>query len=230
MTPPQYPASLRNLMNSFKHSPCNRWNLYVITDIGMAAPRSYKEIVFDVLDGGANVIQIRDKETPFDMLADICRDLRPIFHRHDAMMIINDDPILAAESGADGIHVGQDDMSIAEVRAIVGPETIIGLSTHTKQQALDAESSGADYIGIGPIFPTLTKEMYCPALGLEMLEWAAGTLKIPFVPIGGIGKDNIYNVWRVAYRAPAVISAIMKAGNLAEATRDLINRMKKGGQ
>jgi len=205
-----------------KKELCRNWNLYVITDIGMAAPRSYQQIFHEILLGGANVVQLRDKTTPFETLVDMGRKIKPLFEEFGATLIVNDNPYLAKEINADGVHLGQEDMPVDIAREIVGDEKLIGLSTHTKTQALMSMLMDVDYIGIGPIFPTMTKKQIYEPLGLSMIGWALREIRIPYVPIGGISSKNISDVWRIGKRAPAVVSAIMKAPDITTATQNLI--------
>lgn len=205
-----------------KKELCRNWNLYVITDIGMAAPRSYHQIFHEILLGGANVVQLRDKTTPFEILVDVGRKVKPLCEEFGAALIVNDNPYLAKEINADGVHLGQEDMPVDIAREIVGDEKLIGLSTHTKTQAMMSMLMDVDYIGVGPIFPTLTKKQIYEPLGLSMIGWASREIRIPFVPIGGINSKNISDVWRIGKRAPAVVSAIMKAPDLTAATQSLI--------
>lgn len=203
------------------------WNLYVITDINMAAPRSYLQIVREILEGGSNVIQIRDKTTPFDELMEIGKKIRQMVNEYGATMIVNDNPYLAREIDADGVHLGQHDMPVDIAREIVGQDKIIGLSTHSKQQALISTYQDVDYIGVGPVFSTSTKKSGNKPLGTDTLAWIIKMLRTPVVAIGGIGSENISEVAEKDIAAPAVVSAIMKSKNLTNATRDLIDIIKK---
>ena len=210
-----------------KSKICRNWNLYVITDLSMALPRTYSQIIHEVLLGGANVIQLRDKTTPFEKLIDISRKFRPLFDEFGATFIVNDNPYLAKEVNADGVHLGQEDTPVDIAREIVGDECIIGLSTHSRTQVLKAMLQDVDYIGLGPIYPTTTKSHPYKPLGLEMVAWGAREVRIPFIPIGGITSQNICDVIRVGKTTPAVVSAVMKAPNLMEATRNLISIIRE---
>jgi len=206
-----------------KKDICNHWNLYVITDLAMAAPRSYPQIVREVLLGGANVIQIRDKTTPFEEMVEIGRKIKPLFDEFGATFIINDNPYLAREIKADGVHLGQEDIPVDIAREIVGQDKIIGLSTHSKLQTIQALFMDVDYIGIGPIFPTATKQYPYAPLGLDMIKWVSREIRLPFVPIGGITSENILEICLLGATAPSVISAVMGKDDLTCATRELID-------
>jgi thiamine-phosphate pyrophosphorylase len=210
------------MMNKDKKEICRKWNLYVITDLGLAAPRRYPQIVREVLLGGANVIQIRDKTTPFEEMVDLGRKIKPMFDEFGASLIINDNPYLAREIDADGLHLGQEDMPVDIAREIMGPDKIIGLSIHSKQQAIHALFLDVDYIGLGPIFSTPTKQYSFSPLGLEMIKWVSREIRIPLVPIGGITSDNILEVCRQGATAPAIVSAVMAKEDIQGATRELI--------
>lgn len=206
-----------------KKELCRSWNLYVITDLRMAAPRSYPQIIREVLMGGANVIQLRDKTTPFEELVEVGRRMKPLFEEYRAALIVNDNPYLAREIDADGVHLGQQDIPVDIAREIVGPDKIIGLSTGSKQQAIHAMYLDVDYIGIGPIFLTSTKKIVRPPLGVKIIEWARAEVRLPIVPIGGITKKNIRSLRHEKGVTPAVISAVMDSDDMTAAARDLID-------
>jgi len=213
-----------DIMNTLdKKEICNSWNVYVITDMHMAAPRSYFQIIREILMGGANVIQLRDKTTPFEELVETGRKLKPLFDEYGATFIVNDNPYLAREVDADGVHLGQEDIPVDIAREIMGKDKIIGLSTHTKQQAILAMYLDVDYIGVGPVYATSTKKQKYSPLGLKFLSWIQKEVRLPFVPIGGIQKENITDVCHSGGTAPAVISAVMKADDLTLATRELVD-------
>ena len=205
-----------------KKEVCRNWNLYVIADLGMAAPRTYVQIIREVLLGGGNVLQIRDKTTPFEDLVEIGRKIKPLFDEFGASLIVNDNPYLAKEINANGVHLGQEDIPVDIAREILGEDKIIGLSTHTKQQAIQALYLDVDYIGLGPIFKTSTKKSRYAPLGIKMIEWMTREISLPVGPIGGISKYNIAEVCKSGRNTPAVISAVMKEKDLTAATRDLI--------
>ena len=195
------------------------WDLYTVTDLAMADGKSYPEMVDGLLAGGARVIQLRNKSSTFEELVEVGPSLLEKTRAAAAQLIINDNPYLAREIDADGVHLGQNDFPVDLAREIVGSDKLIGLSTHTKPQANQATLSGADYIGLGPIYNTTTKKMEYNPRGLEIVRWAAEKLDIPFVCIGGITLDNLPDVLAAGARCCAVISGIMKQGDLAEAVR-----------
>lgn len=188
----------------------------------MTKGRSYPEIVLQALRGGARIIQLRDKTTSLEELIKIGRRLKSLTAEYNALFIVNDNPYLAQAIGADGVHLGQLDMPVDIAREIVGKDKIIGLSTHNFRQITNAVKQGeVDYIAIGPIFPTDTKKQEYPPLGVEVLRWAATNLSLPFVAIGGINKHNIVEVVEAGARLVAVISAVMQAPDITQATQEL---------
>lgn len=141
--------------------------------------------------------------------------------RSGVTFIVNDHVDLALMVGADGVHLGQDDLPPAKVRELVGDEMIIGLSTHSPAQAGAAVRSGADYIGVGPIFATRTKEDVCAPVGLEYLDFVVKNIDLPFVAIGGIKEHNIAEVRKRGARCIAMVTEIVGAGDIAARVRSL---------
>ena len=197
------------------------WDLYVISDLELAGGKSYPEIFESVLRSGVRVMQLRDKETPFEDLVLLGRRLMKMCRQFEAQLIINDNPYLAKEIDADGVHLGQLDCPVEIARDIVGREKIVGVSTHNVAQALKAQMSDADYIAIGPIFETQTKRAAGGALGATMVRWAREHLKKPFVCIGGIQQHNIRELMEQGARCCAVISAVMGAPDMQLAASNL---------
>ncbi|MCX7626018.1 MAG: thiamine phosphate synthase [Candidatus Sumerlaeaceae bacterium] len=213
------PDYLINTVSAFSFRPCE-WGIYVITDTALAK-RSHLEIAREVIEGGGKVIQLRDKSLPREELLPIAREIRQLTTEHGVTFIINDDPWLALEVDADGVHVGQEDMSVAEVRKIVGPEKIVGLSTHTLQQALVAASLPVDYIGVGPIFPTRTKENPWPAVGIDLLREVRKKVSLRITAIGGINEKDIPELVRAGAHNIAFIGEVMRAHSICEKVRRL---------
>ncbi len=142
-------------------------------------------------EAGARIIQYRDKHSTRKEMAAIARKIREYTYDSETLFVINDYIDVAMIVGADGVHLGQDDISIEDARKIVPENFIIGISTHSLEQALEAERAGADYIGIGPVFATPTKEDYIP-IGIETVKAVSETVNIPFVAIGGLNLQNIH--------------------------------------
>ena len=200
--------------------------LYLITDNNH--DNKILEKVKAALTGGAKTIQYRAKDTRPDERRDIAERLRSLCHQHGATLIINDFPELAREVDADGVHLGQDDMPPVQARQIVGPSKLIGISTHSVDEALKAEAQGADYIAFGSIFPTATKDN-TTLVGLKSLGMVRKAVRIPLVAIGGITPEGAFQAINAGADAVAVISGIMADDDPGRAAREyalLFNRHK----
>ena len=170
------------------------------------------------LRGGADLFQLRDKNLDADELLAAAVPLRELCHRHGALFVVNDHPGVAAAADADGVHVGQDDMAVAEARAIVGDERLVGLSTHTPAQIDAAE--GVDLIGVGPVHATPTKEGR-PAVGLELVRYAARHARAPWFAIGGLDETNLPAALEAGATRCSVVRAIAEAADPEQAARRL---------
>jgi thiamine-phosphate pyrophosphorylase len=197
--------------------------LYVITDQTLAPGRTHVEIARAAIAGGARIIQIRDKHADDRAFYDAAVEIRKLCSEAGAMFFVNDRVHIAAVS-ADGVNVGQTDLPIAAVRAILGPNAIIGVSCDSIEQAIEAERDGADYIGFGPVYPTSTKLDAGPVSGLETLRQVCARVALPVVAIGGIGAANIAEIASAGAASAAVVSAIVCANDMKEATIDLTRR------
>lgn len=198
--------------------------LYLITD----HDERLVERVADALSGGVSVLQYRNKEKDYPSRLAEARELQELCASRDVTFIVNDDPRLAVESGADGVHIGQEDGSIGHARGILGPAKIVGISTHSLEEAVKAEEEGADYIGFGAMYPTGSKEVrYMPGPGL--LNSVKTAVSLPVVTIGGITRDNAGPVIDAGADAIAVISAVLshpEPGLAATELSLLFNRRK----
>jgi thiamine-phosphate pyrophosphorylase len=194
--------------------------LYVITgDHGGEVDTA--RIVEAALDGGANVIQLRKKTMPMLEQYRLAQALRILTREHEALLIINDHADLAIAADADGVHLGQDDLPPDAVRALPGFDgRLIGRSTHSLAQAQLAVHEGVDYVAVGPVYPTPTKEGR-PAVGTALVSRVAGVMDRPFVAVGGIDHDNAASVVGAGARAIAVVRAVYDAPDPAEAARRL---------
>jgi len=187
--------------------------LYGITAEEYSLGRSNIEVVKAMIEGGIKIIQYREKENKtFDQKLLECREIREITRKNKVIFIINDYVDVANAVHADGLHLGQDDMSIKDARKLFNG--IIGISTHSPEQANKAVADGADYIGVGPIFPTKTKKNCMAAVGLESLEYAVKNVNIPFVAIGGIKEHNIQQVINLGARTVALVTEIVGSKNI----------------
>ncbi len=170
------------------------------------------------LRGGVDIVQLRVKRGTDEAVLSAARRLAAICARHGALFVVNDRPDLAAQAGADGVHVGQDDVPVAQARATVGPDRLVGLSTHSPAQ-IDA-AAGADYIGVGPVHATPTKPGR-PAVGLELVRYAAEHARVPWFAIGGIDRDNVEEVRAAGAERIAVVRALTEADDPVRAAAEL---------
>ncbi len=182
--------------------------------------RDHVEVVAAQIKGGADVIQLREKEMSKRDRLEIGLRLRKLTNREGVLFIVNDDVDLALILEADGVHLGQDDIPIRFARPLM-KDKIIGVSTHSLEQINEAVASGADYIGVGPVFETVTKEDREELIGLDLLLKIRDKCPIPYVAIGGIGKDNIRSLTGIGCHRAAVISDIMLASDIEERCRTL---------
>jgi thiamine-phosphate pyrophosphorylase len=179
------------------------------------------------LSGGAGMIELRDREVPRNLLDRTAQTFRRIADTYSALFIVNDDPTLARSCRADGVHLGQDDLPVAEVRSTLGPDVLIGLSTHSREQIDGVE--GADYISVGPVWETPTKEGR-PAVGLELVRYASEHAPLPFYAIGGIDPSNAPQVVEAGARRLCVVRAIRDADDPADAAAQLRRAFMEAGE
>lgn len=194
--------------------------LYCITALPLSQGRSTVAVVAAMLEGGARIIQYREKRVPRLQAYQECVAIRRMTRALGAAFIVNDHCDLALAVDADGVHVGQDDMPVEVVRRLVGPRMAIGLSTHGPAQATAALFLPVDYIGVGPVFPTSTKEDVCAPVGLDAVRHAA-TQALPFVAIGGISRHNLAQVVAAGARTIAMVSEVVTAPDIAARVREV---------
>jgi len=190
------------------------YSLYVIVGQKFTLGRPLEEVVEAAIAGGATVIQLREKDCPARRLIEAGMILRRLTREKEVPLIVNDRVDVALAVGADGVHLGQDDLPLAVAREILGPGKVIGISTHSVEEALLAQQQGADYIGVGPIYETKTKDAADNPVGLELLSQMAGKITIPRVAIGGITAENAYEVVLAGADGVAVITAVASAADV----------------
>ncbi|MBI1746968.1 MAG: thiamine phosphate synthase [Acidobacteria bacterium] len=200
--------------------------LYAITDRKLSARATHLEIVKELIRGGAEFIQVREKGLDALSLYQQIRTVMAYARPRGVIIIINDRVDLAMATDADGVHLGQDDLPVPAARRLLGPTKIIGLSTHSLAQALRAEQEPVDYIAMGPIFPTKTKESSNPPVGTAIIKKLSSRLSKPIVGIGGINLRNAAEVLAAGAQSVALISDLATAGNIAGRTRLLINTLE----
>lgn len=191
--------------------------LYVIISSNLMK-KSLEEVLQDVIEGGADAIQLREKTMSDREFLIIARQVRKVTAQSKTVFIVNDRVEIARKADADGLHIGQSDIDITTARSILGHNKIIGVSTHTISQARRAQQSGADYIGVGPVFSTATKS-YEPPVGLDYVQQVKKEITIPFVAVGGINIGNVQEVLRAGGRRIAICSAIICSENIIGVTR-----------
>jgi thiamine-phosphate pyrophosphorylase len=192
--------------------------LYFISD-ARPGGRPLADVLEPALAGGADLFQRRDKTASDDALLAACAIARDLCTRAGALFVVHDRPDIAARAGADGVHVGQDDASVTQARQVVGPDVLVGLSTHSPGQ-IDAVSDDADLIGVGPIYATPTKADREP-VGLELLDFAAAHARVPFFAIGGLDTETTPEAVAHGAARIAVVRAIADAPDPAAAAREL---------
>ena len=203
--------------------------IYGITAEKFSSGRKNIQVVKDMIKGGVKIIQYREKHgvKSFREIYKECMEIRRITRDNGIIFIVNDYIDIAMAVEADGVHLGQDDMPLDQARQLVGSGMIIGLSTHSPDQALWALESEADYIGVGPVFRTYTKEDVCDPVGFEYLEYVVDNVPMPFVAIGGIKEDNIHEIMIRGAKTVALVTEITGADDIAEKVRSLRLLMEK---
>ena len=195
--------------------------LYLVCD---SQPRAFLDAA---LRGGVDLIQLRDKTLGDGALLDAAREFRAAADEAGALFVLNDRPDLVAACGADGVHVGQDDGEVAHARAVVGPDRIVGRSTHAPEQAAAANTDpDVDYLAVGPVHATPTKPGR-PAAGLGYVEWAAANVTKPWFAIGGLDAGNVDGVTARGARRIVVVRAIAEAADPEAAARALRRRLEE---
>lgn len=194
--------------------------LYAVTDRHWLNGRTLYSQVEEALKGGATFIQLREKELDEEHFLEEAKEIKELCRRYQVPFVINDNVEIALAVDADGVHVGQSDMEAGDVRAKLGPDKIIGVSAQTVEQAVMAEQNGADYLGVGAVFPTGSK---ADALEVshDTLKAICKEVKIPVIAIGGISKENILELSGSGICGIAVISAIFAKDDIEEAAREL---------
>ncbi|QNM15891.1 MULTISPECIES: thiamine phosphate synthase [Fusobacterium] len=200
--------------------------LYGITGEKFANGKSNYQCVKEMIDGGIKIVQYREKDKTMREMIKEAIEISNLCKEKEVLFIVNDHIDLAILTDADGVHVGQDDMAPKDIRKLIGDNKIIGLSTHSIEQAQSAyKDINVDYIGVGPIFPTTTKD--AKPVGLEYLDYVSGNLDIPFVAIGGIKTSNIDKIISRNAHSICMVSEVVKNNNICEFVKkyqELLNK------
>ena len=202
--------------------------VYAVTDRAWLNGRTLAECVQQAVDGGATFVQLREKDASHDEIVRLANELLPICRKAGVPFVIDDEVEIALEIGTDGVHVGQDDMACERARAMLGPDAIVGVSAQTVGQALAAQAAGADYLGVGAIYPTTTK-VKTVLTSTEMLDRICKAVSIPVNAIGGLNKDNIDVLAGIPISGVCAVSAIMKADDPKKAAEELKARAQELG-
>jgi thiamine-phosphate pyrophosphorylase len=197
------------------------YSLYLVTDRGLAKGRTTLEIVRAAVEGGVTCVQLREKECSTLQFIEQAMAVKDFLQDHGVPLIINDRVDVALAVAADGVHLGQTDMPLRAARKILGDSMLIGISAESLEDAVEAESGGADYLGVSPIYATPTKTDTARPLGLAGLRAIREAVKLPLVGIGGLNRDNAAKVIGSGADGVAVVSAIVAAGDPAGAARSL---------
>jgi len=207
-------------------------DIYPVISSEFCAGRNPLFVLGQVAEGGAKIVQLREKSMDKRALGLLACEFRKVCDRYGMLLIMNDHVDIAVESGADGVHLGQDDMRITDART-AAPELILGCSTHSCEEALQAQDAGADYVNIGPIFATQTKQTGYSPLGMEILKTVPPLLHIPFTVMGGIKERNISGLVAAGARRIAMVTEITMADDIASKVaglREEISRCAKLSQ
>jgi len=206
------------------------FHLYAITGEEFHPDKDITDVMEQAILGGADIIQLRDKTSTKQKFLEKAIALRELTHKHGVTFIVNDHIDIALEVDADGVHLGQDDLSLHEARQLMGSNKIIGISTHQIEEARAAEKGGADYIGVGPIFPTNSKRDAVTPVTTKYIEQVAAEISIPFVAIGGIKTHNVDEVLEAGATSICMISEIVAAEDVQQVCLYFRNKINDKNQ
>ena len=192
--------------------------LYGIVDLGYVTPGDVPAMTRKLIEGGVDILQLRAKKLGKGEIERLAREMLPITRDAGVPLVINDHLDVAAAVGSEGVHIGQDDGSVAAARAVVGPSCFVGKSTHSLEQAGAAQAEGADYIGFGPLYATGTKPDYVP-VGLSDIAEAHRRVTVPIFCIGGVNQARLPEVLAAGARRVVIVSAFLQAEDVCESVR-----------
>jgi thiamine-phosphate pyrophosphorylase len=213
-------------MQALRLTPDLLW-VYLVTDPDMPGERGVVRTCQEAMEAGVRMVQLRDKKSSTRSLLETAGKLLEVTRPASALLVVNDRVDVAMASGADGVHLGQDDMPAAMARRLMGPDCIIGVSVRTPDEAKTAQSAGADYVAANLVFPTDTKTDLPSPLGLKGVARLRGSTRLPLLAIGGIDHRNAAEVIEAGADGVAVVSAIMAADDPSAAAESLLQAVRK---
>jgi thiamine-phosphate pyrophosphorylase len=199
--------------------------LYLLTDRHHTLHRPLSSVLTQAVEAGVRMVQIREKDLGTRDLISLSRRLLPLLKQHQGTVLLNDRIDLVIALGAGGVHLRSDSLPVSVARRLLGPGHLIGISTHSVEEARIAEGEGADLIVLGPVFDTPSKRRYGPPLGVQVLHEACRTVRLPIFAIGGITSTRIPQVLSSGAYGVAVISSILQAPSIPDTTRELLSRL-----
>lgn len=202
------------------------WKLCLVADTEATGDRNLASIVHKAVSNGVTLVQLRAKNLASSDFFHLASEISQILSPRKIPFIINDRLDIALACHSDGVHLGQKDLPIPEARQLLGEDKIIGISTSTCEEALEAQAKGADYLGVGPIYPTDSKADTGPVIGIEELKAIRECVEIPILAIGGINSSNAHAPMEAGANGIAVISAILDAHDIPKAIHDLLDAIK----
>jgi thiamine-phosphate pyrophosphorylase len=202
------------------------FSLYLVTDRHQTCGRSLRDVVHAALRAGVRAVQLREKDLAARSLLALARELTELARTYDARVLVNDRVDVCLAAGSDGVHLPAEGLPASAVRGLVGPDRLVGVSAHSAEQAVRAETEGADFIVLGPIFETPSKRAFGPPIGLSELERARMRCRMPLFGIGGITKERARDVVKAGARGVAVVGSVMTAGDVERAARELLHALE----
>jgi len=201
--------------------------VYLVTSRSVSGGRETTEIVRAALAAGVRLVQLREKELNSRQLLELALEVRGLTSASGALLIVNDRLDIALAAGADGVHLGQEDLPVDVARGMA-PDLVIGASTHSAAEAREARDAGASYVNIGPLFPTSTKTWGTEFLGIKGLKEISKGVSIPFTVMGGIKREHVPDLLSAGARTIAVVSAVTAAADPEQAARELLEAVRGG--
>lgn len=202
------------------------FSLYLVTDRHQTGGRALREVVQAALRAGVRAVQLREKDLPTGSLLALARDLADLAGTYGARVFVNDRADVCLAVAHTGLHLPAAGLPVSAARGLVGPDRLIGASAHSADEAAHAETDGADFVVLGPIFDTPSKRVFGPPIGLRELERARMRCRVPLFGIGGITKDRVRDVLKAGARGVAVVGSVMAAEDVERAARELLRELE----